>query len=83
MMRNKTKEPTAVQWLMEQITYTNEFGCVYNSFVEYEDLSRYFAQAKEMEANQHNELIEKSYKEGSDYTINLMEKIAREKLDGM
>lgn len=43
---------TAVEWLMEQITYTNEFGCVCNSFIETADLSAYFERAKEMEKQQ-------------------------------
>ena len=71
---NKTKEPTAVQWLIEHLNL-DKTSPNYNQYT--------IDKALEMEANQHNELIEKSYKAGSDDTIKLMEKIAREKLDGM
>ena len=74
MMKNKTKEPTAVQWLIEHLNL-DKTSPNYNQYT--------IDKALEMEANQHYELIVKSYKEGSDYTINLMEKIAREKLEGM
>ena len=43
---------TAVEWLMEQITFSGEFGGRYNSFIETEDLSIYFDKAKEMEKQQ-------------------------------
>ena len=74
MMRNKTKEPTAVKWLIEHLNF-DKTSPNYNQYT--------IDKALEMEANQLNELIEKSYKAGSDYTINLMEKIARETLEGM
>lgn len=74
MMKNKIKEPTAVQWLIEHLNL-DETSPNYNQYT--------INKALEMEANQHHELIEKSYKAGSDDTIKLMEKIAREKLEGM
>jgi hypothetical protein len=43
---------TAVEWLIEQITYDNGFGQRRNSFTEDFDLSAYFEKAKEMEKEQ-------------------------------
>ena len=74
MMKNNMEKQTAVEWLIEHLNL-DKTSPNYNQYT--------IDKALEMEAKQHNELIVKSYKEGSDYTINLMEKIAREKLDGM
>lgn len=43
---------TAVEWLMEEITYDNGFGERRNSFVDSFDLLEFFEQAKEMEKEQ-------------------------------
>jgi hypothetical protein len=43
---------TAVEWLLEQITYDNGFGQRLASFKETVDLNEYFEQAKEMEKKQ-------------------------------
>jgi len=43
---------TAVEWLLEQITYDNGFGQRLASFKETVDLNEYFEQAKEMEKQQ-------------------------------
>lgn len=42
------KKQTAVDWLMEQITYDNN-GKRYNTYMDYVDLSDFFIQAKELE----------------------------------
>jgi len=73
-MKNNMEKQTAVEWLIEHLNL-DKTSPNYNQYT--------IDKALEMEANQHYELIVKSYKEGSDYTINLMEKIAREKLEGM
>jgi hypothetical protein len=43
---------TAVEWLMERITYDNGFGQRRNAYSDSVDLSAYFEQAKEMEKEQ-------------------------------
>ena len=48
-MNNKL---TAVEWLMEKISYDNGYGLIRNSFDEMEDLSELFEQAKAMEKEQ-------------------------------
>ena len=56
---------TAVEWLMEQISYDNGFGQRRNSFSEDFDLSVYFEQAKEMEKKQivkFSKVVLKEYK---------------------
>lgn len=53
------KQQTAVEWLMEQITYDSS-GERWSSFRETVDLKIYFEQAKEMEKQQ----ITDSYIEG-------------------
>lgn len=47
-----SKQQTAVEWLMEQITYDNGYGQRHNSFNDGVDLLEYFKQAKEMEDQQ-------------------------------
>ena len=54
------KQKTAVDWLMENISYDNGYGGRNNSFTECFDLSDFFKKAKEMEKEQ----IEKSFDEG-------------------
>ena len=73
-MENKTKQPTAVKWLIEHLQL-DETSPNYNQHT--------IDKALEMENEQHIELIEKAYKQGYDDTIKLMEKIARETLNGM
>jgi hypothetical protein len=43
---------TAVEWLMEQITYDNGFGERRNSYTDSFDLKEFFEKAKEMEKQQ-------------------------------
>ena len=43
---------TAVEWLMERITYDNGLGQRRNSYSDSVNLSAYFEQAKEMEKEQ-------------------------------
>lgn len=54
------KQKTAVDWLMEKISYDNGYGGRNNYFTERFDLSDFFKKAKEMEKEQ----IEKSFDEG-------------------
>jgi hypothetical protein len=46
------KQQTAVEWLMEQISYDNGMGERWISFRECVDLTEYFEQAKAMEKQQ-------------------------------
>lgn len=46
------KRQTAVEWLMEHITYDNDYGQRWVSFKEATDLNIYFQQAKAMEKEQ-------------------------------
>lgn len=46
------KKQTAVEWLVGQITYSNEYGVVRSSFDEMADLSEFIDQAKQMEREQ-------------------------------
>jgi hypothetical protein len=43
------KPKTAVQWLMEQISYENGYGERYNTFTNQKDLTEFFKQALAME----------------------------------
>jgi hypothetical protein len=43
---------TAVEWLMEQITYDNGFGERHNSYIDSFNLKEFFEKAKEMEKKQ-------------------------------
>ena len=45
----ENKKQTAVEWLMEQITYDNGYGQRWISFKETTDLNIYFEDAKAME----------------------------------
>jgi hypothetical protein len=47
------KPKTAVQWLMEQISYENGYGERYNTFTNQKDLTEFFKQALAMEREQH------------------------------
>lgn len=55
------KQQTAVEWLVEQISYDNGFGQRLASFTETTDLSEYFAQAIEIFEKQ----IVEAYNQGS------------------
>lgn len=55
------KQQTAVDWLMENISYDNGYGQRNNSFTESFDLSDFFKKAKEIEKEQ----IEKSFNDGA------------------
>ena len=46
------KQQTAVEWLIENISYDNGYGERNNSFTESFDLSDFFKKAKEMEKEQ-------------------------------
>lgn len=69
------KKQTAVEWLMEQITYDNGFGERRNSFVDSFDLSEFFEQAKELEKEQ----IEDAFCDGVDdeYEHHINDKIRK------
>jgi len=69
------KNQTAVEWLLEQITYDNGFGQRLASFKETVDLNEYFQQAKAMEKEQIIEAYDEGeaewtaipYKNGNDF----------------
>jgi hypothetical protein len=46
------KKQTAVEWLMEQISYENGYGERYNTFTNQKDLTEFFQQALAMEKEQ-------------------------------
>ena len=48
----ESKKQTAVEWLMEQITYDNGYGQRWVSFKEATDLNIYFQKALAMEKQQ-------------------------------
>jgi hypothetical protein len=48
---------TAVEWLMEQITYDNGYGQRWISFKEATDLNIYFEDAKAMEKEQIKDAV--------------------------
>ena len=48
----ENKKQTAVEWLLEEITYDDGFGQRWSSFKETVDLNPYFEKAKEMEKEQ-------------------------------
>jgi hypothetical protein len=52
----ENKKQTAVEWLLEEITYDDGFGQRWSSFRETVDLNPYFEKAKEMEKAQIEEL---------------------------
>jgi hypothetical protein len=54
------KRKTAVEILMEKLTYDNGFGQRWTSFTECTDLSSFFEEAKQIEREQ----IEEAYKHG-------------------
>ena len=51
------KRVTAVEWLMEHITYDNRYGQRWVSFKEATDLNIYFQKAKAMEKEQIMEFV--------------------------
>jgi hypothetical protein len=54
---------TAVQWLMDKLSYDNGLGLRYPSHSEMADLSEYFKQAKEMENQEKMEAFIEGYKQ--------------------
>jgi len=66
------KPPTAVKWLIEHLQL-DETSPHYNQHI--------IDRALEMENEQHMELIEKSYKRGSDDTIELLTKQVWEQIN--
>lgn len=54
------KKQSSVEWLVEQLTYENEFGARFNSFRDGVDLSEIIQQAKE----KNREEIEEAYEQG-------------------
>lgn len=69
------KKQTAVEWLMEEITYDNGFGERRNSYIDSFDLSEFFEQAKELEKEQ----IEDAFCDGVDdeYEHHINDKIRK------
>ena len=61
-MENKQ---TAVEWLMEQITYDNDSKRL-PSFIESYDLSKFFEEAKQMEKEQTGDWVETHWYEEID-----------------
>ena len=53
----ENKKQTAVEWLMEQITYDNGYGQRWISFKEATDLNIYFEDAKAMEEEQIKDAV--------------------------
>jgi len=60
---DKNKQ-TAVKWLMEHITYDNNYGQRWVSFKEATDLNIYFQKAVEMEKQQIIDAYEIGFDEG-------------------
>jgi hypothetical protein len=60
------KQKTAVEWLMENISYDNGYGGRNNSFTESFDLSDFFKKAKEMEKEQIINAVEWGNRKGYD-----------------
>ena len=60
----RMKKQTAVEWLMEHITYDNGYGQRWVSFKEATDLNIYFQKAKAMEKEQIIEAYKIGYDEG-------------------
>lgn len=57
---SKNKQQTAVEWLLEEITYDNGTGQRLGSFKETVDLTEYFEKAKAIE----NERLKEMYLKG-------------------
>jgi hypothetical protein len=58
---------TAVEWLLEQITYDNGRGKRLCKFTEEADLSKYFDQAKQMERKQIETAFDAGLDEGRSF----------------
>jgi hypothetical protein len=58
------KKQTAVEWLMEHITYDNGYGQRWVSFKEATDLNIYFQKALSMEKEQIIDAYEIGFDEG-------------------
>jgi hypothetical protein len=61
---------TAIEWLMEQITYDNGFGERRNSYTDSFDLTEFFEEAKEIEKQQ----LEKTFKDSFVYGLDWNQK---------
>ncbi len=61
------KRQTAVDWLMEHITYDNGYGQRWVSFKESTDLNIYFQKAKAMEKEQMDKVAGDWWNEGASY----------------
>ena len=55
---------TAVEWLMEQITYKTDDGEIRNAFTDTVDLSEYFNQAMEMDKEQKIDAFDTGRRKG-------------------
>lgn len=54
---------SSIEWFLDQITYDNGYGQRRCSFIDTEDLTSYFEQAKAM----HKKEIEQAYNDGCYY----------------
>ena len=73
---------TAVEWLIKQITFSNEYGEIYYSYPDSKDLIMCIEQAKEMEKQQIIDAYSVGYitdfKLNSDYTTQTPEQYYNE-----
>lgn len=69
------KTQTAVEWLMEQLSYENGFGARLPSNNEMADLIEYFAKAKAMEKEQ----ITEAYADGKSNGLDMGRPLSRVK----
>ena len=69
------KKQTAVEWLMEQITYDNGYGQRWISFKEATDLNIYFEDAKAMEKEQMGD----AYYDGKNNGMDICNPLSRAK----
>ena len=65
----ETKNQTAVEWLMEHITYDNGYGQRWVSFKEATDLNIYFQKALAMEKEQIMDAFEEGENNSIDYFV--------------
>ena len=49
-----SNKQSSVEWLLNQITYDNGYGQRRASFIDTEDLTSYFEQAKAMHKDEHS-----------------------------
>jgi hypothetical protein len=62
------KKQTAVEMLMEKLTYDNGFGQRWTSFTECTDLSSFFEEAKQMERERIEDAYEIAFSSACDYS---------------